>query len=154
MREVVIVVFDRVQSLDLCGPLEVFAGATELVGAERGYRVRVLSRDGRPVRTTSGLQIVPDGDLAFVRGRIDTLLVAGGDGSRAARHDGELIRWLRRIAPRTRRVGSVCTGAFVLAEAGLLDGRQATTHWASCDHLAASYPSVERRPGPDLRPRR
>jgi len=152
MREVVLVVFDEFQSLDLCGPLEVFTGAAGLVAAEgqpeRGYRVRVASRDGRPVRTSSGLAIAPDCDLASIRGRLDTVLVVGGTGTPGAVADAELVRWLRRVEPRTRRLGSVCSGAFVLAEAGLLDGRRATTHWASCRRLAEAYPAVTVDPDP------
>jgi transcriptional regulator GlxA family with amidase domain len=145
MREVVIVVFDGVQSLDLTGPLEVFHGAGRLAEHEgnTGYRVRVASRDGRPVTTSSGLRIAPDCDLASIRGRLDTVLVAGGDGTADALADTALIRWIARAPSRARRVGSVCSGAFLLAEAGLLDGRRATTHWASCRHLAERYPAVE-----------
>lgn len=137
---VVIVVFDGFQSLDLTGPAEVFTIA--------GWPVRVVSADGAPVRSSSGITIVPDGDLRSVRGRIDILVVVGGEGTPAAMTDPRLLAWLRRAATRSGRVTSVCSGAFVLAEAGLLDGRRATTHWSVCDTLAQRYPSVEVDPDP------
>jgi transcriptional regulator GlxA family with amidase domain len=137
---VVIVLFDGVQSLDVTGPAEVFAAA--------GWRVETVSTDGAAVRSSSGLTFVPDGPLASVRGRIDVLLVAGGEGTPGAMFDRRLTSWLRRAAARSGRVTSVCSGAFVLAEAGLLDGRRATTHWSVCDQLAARYPTVEVDPDP------
>jgi transcriptional regulator GlxA family with amidase domain len=145
-REVAIVVYPGVQSLDVTGPLEVFAGARALIDAEarpeRPYRVRILSRDGAPLTTSSGLTLVPDAALREAPARIDTLVVAGGAGSRAALADAALIKWLARAAAGARRTASVCTGAFLLAEAGLLDGRSATTHWASAAELARRYPRV------------
>jgi transcriptional regulator GlxA family with amidase domain len=92
---------------------------------------------------SSGLRIVPDSHVRAVRGPVDTLVVAGGEGVAEASADATLLRWLRRVASRVRRVASVCTGAFILAQAGLLDGRRATTHWASCDALARTHPSVD-----------
>ena len=142
MRNVVLVAFDGVQSLDVTGPLEVFAAATQaLADPAAGYRVEVRTTDGRAVRTSSGLGIQPHGTLADAGG-IHTLMVAGGDGTRPALADPALIGWLREAAPRCRRVTSVCSGAFLLAEAGLLDGRRATTHWSVCDLLARRYPGV------------
>jgi transcriptional regulator GlxA family with amidase domain len=132
---VVIVVFDGLQSLDLTGPAEVFAAA--------GWPVRVVNSSGAPVRSSAGITIVPDGDLASVRGPIDVLMVVGGQGTPAATADTRLLTWLRRAARRSRRVTSVCSGSFVLAEAGLLDGRRATTHWSVCDALADRYPTVQ-----------
>jgi transcriptional regulator GlxA family with amidase domain len=139
-REVAILVYPGVQSLDLTGPLEVFAGAQLLLDlegrAERGYRTSVVSADGAPLATSSGLRIVPDTDLAGAPRRIDTLIVAGGYGCLEAAADGALIEWLKRAARGARRTASVCTGAFVLARAGVLDGRRATTHWAAAAELA------------------
>ncbi|HEX4905578.1 MAG TPA: GlxA family transcriptional regulator [Acidimicrobiales bacterium] len=137
---VVIVAFDGFQSLDLSGPAEVFAAA--------GWPLRIVTVDGEPVRSSSGITIVPDGDLTSARGPIDILLVVGGDGTPAAMRDARLLAWLRRTARRSRRVTSVCSGAFVLAEAGLLDGRRATTHWSVCDALAERYPTIEVDPDP------
>jgi transcriptional regulator GlxA family with amidase domain len=151
-RQVVIVVFEGVQSLDVTGPMEVFSAAQQLIAAsgrrERGYRVTVASNDGAPFETSSGLQIVPAAGLAQTSGEIDTLIVAGGPGSGKASADTELLAWLTWAAPRARRVASVCTGAFVLAAAGLLDGRRATTHWASARALARRHPSIEVDPEP------
>jgi transcriptional regulator GlxA family with amidase domain len=87
------------------------------------------------------MRLVADRALRAVRG-VDTLLVAGGVGTAAALRDAELVRWIRTMAPRVRRLGSVCSGSFLLAEAGLLDGRRATTHWAWCATLAERYPAV------------
>ncbi len=157
MRTVLIVLFDRVQSLDVTGPLEVFAGANHWPSrpdhnqaSSRGpdgpaYRIRTASLGGGPVRTTSGLRLVPDEDLADTI-EPDVLIVPGGEGTRQA--DPELISWLRAHAPRARRLVSVCTGAFLLAEAGLLDRRRITTHWAYCATLAARFPQITVDPEP------
>ena len=117
-------------------------------GTEPGYSIRTAAREVRPLHTSSGLTITPDVTLAEVRGPIDTLLVAGGDGVRDAVNDRDLIDHVRRMACRSRRVASVCSGAFLLAEAGLLDGRRATTHWAWCAQLAEAYPAVIVEPDP------
>lgn len=137
-RTVLVVVFDGVQSLDVTGPVEVFAGAEH--HAPGTYRIRTASLDGAPVRTSSGLTLVPDGALVDARAP-HTLLVPGGHGTRAA--DARLVGWLRAHGPRAERLVSVCTGAILLAAAGLLDGRRATTHWAYCDKLARDHPAVE-----------
>lgn len=143
---VLVLLYDAVQSLDVTGPVEVFAGATLAVGPDTaGYRVRTASLDGAPVRTSSGLTLVPDHALADAP-RPDTLLVPGGQGTR--RPGPRLIEWLRAHAPDAERVVSVCTGALLLARAGLLDGRRATTHWASCDLLARDHPEVDVDPDP------
>ncbi|MEV6177510.1 GlxA family transcriptional regulator [Streptomyces sp. NPDC052015] len=137
-RTVLVVLFDGVQSLDVTGPVEVFAGAEQLVPGT--YRIGTASLDGAPVRTSSGLTLVPDGTLAGAPGP-HTLLVPGGRGTR--RPDPRLTGWLRENGPRAERLVSVCTGAILLAEAGLLDGRRVTTHWAYCDTLARDHPAVE-----------
>jgi transcriptional regulator GlxA family with amidase domain len=145
-RHVIVVAFPGVQSLDVSGPVEVFAGAQRLLErserADRGYRVRLASRDGAALATSSDLTLVPQLALRALTWPVDTLIVAGGEGARAAAADPELVAWLREHAPRARRVASVCTGAFVLAAAGLLNGRRATTHWASCAALARLHPDV------------
>ncbi|MFI9340742.1 GlxA family transcriptional regulator [Streptomyces sp. NPDC052773] len=142
-RTVLVVVFDDVQSLDVTGPVEVFTGAERRTPGS--YRIRTASLDGGPVRTSSGLTLVPDEVLADSAGP-HTLLVPGGPGTRAP--DPRLIDWLRRTGPRAERLVSVCTGAVLLAAAGLLDGRRATTHWAFCDTLARNHPAVEVDPDP------
>jgi transcriptional regulator GlxA family with amidase domain len=151
-RHILILVFPEVQSLDVTGPLEVFAGAQTLIEATglpgRGYDVQILSRDGAPLRTSSGLTIVPHGDFGHTPARLDTLIVAGGHGSRGASADSATIEWLERTSAHARRTTSVCTGAFLLAAAGLLDGRRATTHWAAAEELARLHPAVHVDPEP------
>jgi transcriptional regulator GlxA family with amidase domain len=145
MRRVVIVAFPGVQTLDVTGPAEVLRAATKL--HPPGYDVTIAAPDLRPLRTST-VTIVPDLPLSACRFPIDTLIVAGGTGARRAEEDEALIAWLREAAPSARRVTSVCTGAFLLARAGLLDGRCATTHWASCGDLAERYPAVTVEPDP------
>jgi transcriptional regulator GlxA family with amidase domain len=144
------VVFDGVQSLDLTGPLEVFNGADQHPAARQhgGYDVCVAAPDPGPVVTSSGLSLLPHAVLSDLRGPIDTLVVAGGDGTYRAVDRPELVREVRRLAKRARRVTSVCSGAFLLAEAGLLDGRRATTHWSRCAAFAERYPAVTVDPDP------
>lgn len=142
-RSVLVVLFDDLQSLDVTGPMEVFTGAGRHSGDP--YEVRTASLDGAPVRTSSNLTLVPDGALAEAEAP-HTLLVPGGNGTRHP--DPRLIDWLREHAPRAERIVSVCTGALLLAEAGLLDGHRATTHWSVCDHLARTYPAVDVDPDP------
>ena len=142
-RRVVIVVFGGVQPIDVIGPAEVFHTAARIDAP--GYTVELVAPDPGPVRATSvGLTV--DRTIAACRGPIDTLVVAGGTGVRAAAEDARLLNWLERAARRARRVCSVCTGAFLLAEAGLLEGRRATTHWAGCPALARRYPGVTVEP--------
>lgn len=138
MRRVVILAFDGVQALDVTGPMEVFSAASKLTGGS--YEVAVVAPTSESVTTGSGLGIVPNN---MPRGPIDTLLIAGGDGVHRAKRDERLVRWVARTAKRSRRVASVCSGAFLLAEAGLLDGRRAATHWAETGHLARDYPQIE-----------
>ena len=151
-RRVAIVAFPDVQSLDVTGPLEVFAGARRLISStarsERSYEIEILSRDGAPLRTSSGLTITPHAALEDARGEIDTLIVAGGPGELRAVEDAVLIDWIARTSARARRTASVCSGAFLLARAGLLDGRRATTHWAEAERLGATYPQIEVDPDP------
>ncbi|MFE3879752.1 GlxA family transcriptional regulator [Kitasatospora sp. NPDC059146] len=144
-RSVVVVLYDDVQSLDVTGPLEVFAGAGAAAGQPGAYRVTTASAGGRPVRSSSGLRLLPDADLAEV-GPVHTLLVPGGVDFEHP--DGALVARIRELADRAERVVSVCTGAFLLAEAGLLSGRRATTHWAYCGELARRFPDVAVDPDP------
>ena len=143
MRRIVIVAFPDVQTLDVVGPAEVFSMADRLANGGE-YGVEVVAPSAGALTTGSGLQLLPHRGLAGVRGPIDTLLVAGGTGVVEAQRDERLVRWIRSAAPRARRVASVCTGAFLLAEAGLLDGRRATTHWAACERAPAPLPARSR----------
>jgi transcriptional regulator GlxA family with amidase domain len=148
-HQVVIPVFDGIQPLDATGPHEVLMGATRLLdhlGSEKaGYRVTLVAETPGTVTSDSGMRMCPDGPLPET-GEIGTLLVPGGGGSRVMTSDHPLVEWLRRAAPRAERVVSVCTGAFALAAAGLLDGLSATTHWRYAPTLAARYPTVDVRP--------
>lgn len=140
-RPVVLVAFDGLQALDLTGPAEVFAAAG-------GYRLTVAAHRTRWVTSSSGLRIGVDAELGEVEGPIDTLVVVGGEGTAAAVADPEVVAHVRRLAGAARRTTSVCSGAFVLAAAGLLDRRRATTHWSVCDLLARLHPAVEVDPDP------
>ncbi|WP_447002808.1 GlxA family transcriptional regulator [Saccharothrix isguenensis] len=140
-REVLVVGYAGTTMTDVAGPVDVFAGATAARG-ERGdgYRVR-LAAVGGGFEVSGGLRMEAE-DLRDVSGGVDTVLVVGGFGFTEAARDAELLHHVRRVADGARRVASVCTGAFVLARAGLLDGVRATTHWAYCDRLADEHPSV------------
>jgi transcriptional regulator GlxA family with amidase domain len=143
-RHVVIVAFDGLQPLDAVGPHEVFAGAGRAaasLGRAGGYRVTVASVGGGPVRAESGLVLGTE-PLPEAGERIDTLVLAGGSGALAAANDEALLGWVQAAAPRCRRVATVCSGAFVAAAAGLLDGRRVTTHWARAGELGRAHPAL------------
>ncbi|MCX2933405.1 GlxA family transcriptional regulator [Mycobacterium sp. CVI_P3] len=144
VRSVVILGFPGVQALDLVGPHDVFTGAAMLT--EGGYRVSVVSVGGEPVSTGTGLAFVAE-EMPEPAG-IDTLVLPGGAGVDAARADPATMAWIRGAAASSRRVVSVCTGAFLAAQAGLLDGCRATTHWAFADQLAREFPAVLVDPEP------
>jgi transcriptional regulator GlxA family with amidase domain len=147
-RRVVILAFPGVQPLDVIGPAEVFAGADALAGGG-AYTVEVVAKDPDPIAVRGGAySLVPKTTTARCRGPIDTLVVAGGVGVRAAEDDVELIRWIRSAARRSGRVTSVCSGSFLLARAGLLEGRIVTTHWASTEELARRHPELKVDPKP------
>ncbi|MFG1792648.1 GlxA family transcriptional regulator [Nocardia sp. NPDC049149] len=147
-RRVLFVTYPGMHSLDLTGPLEVFVNANDYPPAGfRGpaYDVATGSLGGLPVRTSSGLQITPDVDLAAVAD-LDMLVVPGG--LQGGLPDPPVIEWLRQHGSRARQLVSVCTGTFLLAEAGLLAGRRVTTHWAKCEQLATEYPDLHVLPEP------
>ncbi|MEZ4449030.1 MAG: DJ-1/PfpI family protein [Nannocystaceae bacterium] len=147
LRRIAVVGFPGAQILDVVGPLAVF-GDVARWSRERGdplpvrYEVVLLAPAAGPFTTSCGVRLVADRALAAVRGRVDTLLIAGGPGTAAFADDPAHVAWVRRIAPRVGRIASICTGAFVLAAAGLLDGRRATTHWQSAARLQGQYPQV------------
>jgi transcriptional regulator GlxA family with amidase domain len=140
-RRIAILAFPGLQSLDLFGPAEVFATADRLAGGGE-YRVEIVGPSDGPLTTSSGIGIVPHRSIARERGPLDTLVVAGGLGMVRGLEYEPLIAWIRRAAGRARRVASVCNGSFLLARAGLLDGRRATTHWAWCDELRRRHPEI------------
>ena len=142
------VAFPDAQIIDITGPLEVFGRAARMLTEERGWRVpaytvEIAATKAGALRTSSGIRLIADRGIAQVRGPFDTIFVSGGIGTTEAIRDRALIEWLRGSMRRTRRLCSVCTGAFLLAEAGLLDGLPATTHWRQCARLAAQYPAVK-----------
>lgn len=148
-RRIALIGFDGMQSLDLVGPMEVFKIAS--AARPRGqapYDVIFASPAGGTVVSNSGLQFAGTTALADLPAAIDTIVVAGGsdDGVGAAMADTDLLAWLKKRAKNTRRVASVCSGAFVLAAAGFLDGRRATTHWNACATLKEMRPAIELEP--------
>lgn len=153
-RTIVMVTFPGVQLLDVVGPLEVFAAASESARDERregsapAYALTTLGSAPGSVRASSGLSIGVDRAYEDLPEEIDTLIVAGGHGTERAFGEPRILDAVRAGAARARRTCSVCTGAFVLAAAGLLDGRHATTHWGSAEDLARRFPAVDVDPDP------
>ena len=149
-RRIVMLAFADAQILDVTGPLEVFAIATRLLEAHErrdpGYQIELVAMAAGPVRMSSGLELVAQRAARDLRGPIDTLFVPGGAGTRRAALDAATIQWIQRMDARARRTAGVCSGAFLLARAGLLDGRRATTHWRNCDDLARLFPRVTVEP--------
>jgi transcriptional regulator GlxA family with amidase domain len=153
MRSILFVAWPGFQMLDLVGPFEIFSGANQLLKSTGRavadyYRLEVVSHDGRSVRTSNGLSVDAHRSLRFRPKALDTLFVPGGLVIDPALEDRALIRWIRNTAPRARRVASVCSGSFLLAEAGLLDGKRATTHWSACARLQHDYPKLRVEPDP------
>ncbi len=149
-RAIEVLAFPAAQLLDVAGPLQVFATCNDrfdFAGSALPYAPRVIARGVASVATSSGLTLAVE-SLPPYDAEVDTLVVAGGAGIEAASRDPALVEWLRKRAGRARRVASVCTGAFLLAEAGLLDGRRAATHWSNCAELAARFPKVRVEPDP------
>ncbi|NUP26463.1 MAG: helix-turn-helix domain-containing protein [Nocardia sp.] len=153
-RLVVIVLFEQVDLLDITGPPEVFALLQREMDEPTGYRVVLAAETLDPVTTSAGVRVLPDITFTEVCARtIDTLVVPGAveaDERRRVRAvaDPAVVEWVRELAGNARRVASVCVGAHILAAAGLLDGRRATTHWSTARQLAAEYPAVTVDPDP------
>jgi transcriptional regulator GlxA family with amidase domain len=146
-RQVVLIGYAEAELLDIACVSDVLDAANRL-GANRPYRIRLATVDGQPFTCQSGLVLTPHARLDQIRGELDTLMVAGGTGHEAAAADQRLIEHVRRLSQLSRRTASVCTGSSVLAAAGLLSGRRATTHWAHAPQLAAQYPAVTVDPVP------
>jgi transcriptional regulator GlxA family with amidase domain len=139
---IAVIAFPGVQRLDVVGPIDVFNEASRQAGDPHAYTFEIISPVPGPIRASNGMRFEADATLATASCDIDTLLVAGSPHITELEHDEALRAWLIKRAPRVRRIGSVCSGAFFLANAGLLEGRRVTTHWNSSQRLAASYPSV------------
>ncbi|MFI6603485.1 GlxA family transcriptional regulator [Nonomuraea sp. NPDC050536] len=152
-RTVVIAAFPGVELLEVTGPAEVFSVASRLVAGDApAYRVEIAAAQAGPLPTAAGISLVAARSLAEVGPGVDTLLVAGAMDHVGERYravvDPEVVRWLVTAAPAARRVGGVCAGVHLLAEAGLLAGLPATTHWLTADQLAAHHPDINVDPEP------
>jgi transcriptional regulator GlxA family with amidase domain len=144
VRVIDVLAYPAVQLLDVTGPIQVFASANDIVRESGGtppYVLRVIARGGHAVTASAGLEIAAH-PLPRVGAALDTLMVAGGPGIDAASADPALCKWVKERAKTARRVASVCTGAFLLAASGVLDGRRAATHWSCCAELARRFPAV------------
>lgn len=143
-KEIAILGFPNALLLDIAGPAQVFATASELAAsrAAPAYRVTAVSRTGGEIPTSAGLGLSAISFDDAADRSFDTVIASGGHGVHAAAEDAATIEWLRAQAATARRTCSVCTGAFLLAAAGILAGKRAATHWGYCDRLAAKYPDI------------
>ncbi|AZF31361.1 Transcriptional regulator, AraC family [Pseudomonas sp. R4-35-07] len=149
-RLIHVLAFDNAQVLDVTGPLQVFASANDLArqrGLPAPYAVNVIADQAKPVMTSAGLALVAE-PLPAVDQPCDTLVIAGGWGVYGAAEDPALVHWVREKSRHTRRMASVCTGAFLLAASGLLDGCRVATHWTRCEELARKFPALTVEPNP------
>lgn len=144
-RKVVLVVFDRSKLLDVTGPLQVFNDA-RLEDGNPAYEVILASETGGPIATDTGVMLDSERIDDVMAGTIDTLLITGGAPAQSTAATASLRSCLAKYLDHPRRIGSICVGAFILAELGVLDGREATTHWEKCGNLARDYPAVIVRP--------
>jgi transcriptional regulator GlxA family with amidase domain len=150
VRIIDVLTFPGVQLLDVTGPFQVFASANDIVeaaGGARPYRLRLMAQDDGGVTSGAGVGLATS-PLSRRDEALDTLIVPGGSGVEAAAADPALLDWVRQRATVARRVASVCTGAFVIAAVGILDGRRATTHWKFAARLAQRYPAIRVEPDP------
>ena len=149
-RIIHVLAFDNAQVLDVTGPLQVFASTNDLArqrGLPLPYTVSVIAAQSEPVKTSAGLALVAE-PLPAVDQPCDTLVIAGGWGVYGAAEDPALVDWVKNKARHTRRMASVCTGAFLLAASGLLDGCRVATHWTRCEELARKFPLLTVEPNP------
>ncbi len=145
-RKIALIGYPGVQSLDVAGPLEVFAMANRF-GGVTAYHPILASPAGGTIRCNSGLELAGSTALRDLPDDLDTILIGGGDeAGLLAMRDPKILAWLSDRASSTRRIGSVCSGAFVLAASGVLDGRRATTHWEVCNELQAFRPEITVEP--------
>jgi transcriptional regulator GlxA family with amidase domain len=146
-RRIGVLIYPDCDIVDMCGPCEAFHWAGTWLPwfgktGEHGYQCDILAATPGPIRTLSGIEVAATQSFHDIVDGLDTLVVAGGQFEQVCK-DTALVEWVHSIAPRVRRVTSVCTGAFILAAAGLLDNRRATTHWMFSELLATQYPLVE-----------
>lgn len=148
-RRLLILMYPRVRELDVAGVVDVFSSANTLLPKERRYQIELACTDqDSEVQGMYGLGLRTGPHYSAIKGRVDTLIVPGGMGDELSEPRPALIEWMRKTAKTARRVGSVCTGAWLLAQAGLLDGKRATTHWAYARDLALRFPKVNVDPAP------
>lgn len=142
-RRVVIIAAPPVRTLDVFGPAEVFTDANRFSGGRPTYEIEIVSATEQEIVATHvGLPLLTHRSFRALRGPVDTLLVAGSDDPQI-RYSSDFLDWLGKQSKKVRRLGSVCTGALALADANLLDGRRATTHWGWCDELSQKHPLVK-----------
>lgn len=146
VQKVVIAIHPGVQALDVAGPIDVFAEANGYVAADDRYETLLVAADRAPLRASNGMQIVADLTFEEASGGFDILLVAGGPALPDADPEPQLTEWLRQAPWRASVYGSICTGAFALGHAGLLDGRHVTTHWQNAQKLASRFPAADVEP--------
>ncbi len=144
-KRVAILVFPDVEVLDFCGPFEVFS-VTRLDESRRRqepspFEVVLVAESTEPVTATGGLRVLPDHDLASCP-PLDLLVVPGGWGTRQLVENDKVVGWIRDRAKEVELAASVCTGSFLYAQAGVLDGRRATTHWLSLDRMEQTFPAI------------
>jgi transcriptional regulator GlxA family with amidase domain len=142
VRTIALAIFPGVQALDVAGPLDVFAEANGFVEPSRGYELVLVGRERAPMKASSGVNMIPDLTFEEAVGPFDLALVAGGPVLPTAEAEPQLTAWLRRMAELSPRYGSICTGAFALGHAGLLDGKTVTTHWQDAPRLAQRFPEA------------
>ena len=151
MKKIIMLTVPPAQGVDVLGPLEAFGIAARMLeesSGRRGYESELVTNSADlALATSSGVKIMAHKHYEEVRGKVDTLLISGGPGTRGPR-DPALLAWLRRMAKQARRVCSICTGAYFLADAGLLDGKRATTHWRFVESYARKHPNVSWDPNP------
>jgi transcriptional regulator GlxA family with amidase domain len=146
VQRVAIAIHDGVQALDVAGPVDVFAETNAYIAPEDRYETVLVAAHRAPLRASNNMQMVADLNFEEASGGFDILLVAGGPTLPDAAPDPQLIEWLRLAPWRASTYGSICTGAFALGHAGLLDGHRVTTHWQNAQALAARFPAANVEP--------
>ncbi|MFM0292273.1 MULTISPECIES: GlxA family transcriptional regulator [Paraburkholderia] len=142
MPTVAIAIFPGVQALDVAGPVDVFSEANRFTAPEDHYEVKLIGAESAPLRASNGMTLVADATFSEARRPFDLALVAGGPALPDRAPDARVLEWLANVATQGGRYGSICTGAFALGHAGLLDARHVTTHWQHAAQLAAQFPNA------------
>ena len=143
VKKIGFLAFNDMQGLDLIGPLDAFAVANEQIGESRClYETIIITRDGKPVVSSAGVTIGAHTSIKNCP-PLHTLVIAGGAGARREDFPSDVLRWIERMTPKLKRVGSICTGLFIFARTGLLNGRRVTTHWHHTDEAQGRFPAVD-----------